>query len=73
MSDEPQVEPPFEAETPAWVETGVEPVDKALALLEVLETLDIHEHPQVYDAVHAGLRDALAHAGQPTGSETPPR
>lgn len=37
-------------------------VQAALARLARLDELDVHEHVEVYDAIHRDLRDALAGA-----------
>jgi hypothetical protein len=40
-------------------ETGNAQVDQVLAGLEVLSDLPVEEHVAVFEAAHAGLRDAL--------------
>jgi hypothetical protein len=48
---------------PAAVRTGDQRVDEAIVSLAVLDGRPVAEHPAVYEAVHAVLRDALADAG----------
>lgn len=43
-------------------DTGDPRVDAAVALLADLDDAPIHEHPAVFEAVHARLREVLADA-----------
>lgn len=63
-----------EMEPDVGPETGVplsgnSRIDDALARLERLDELPVEAHPEVFDEIHTGLRDALAHAGR---DEDPP-
>lgn len=49
-----------------WAPTGIPAVDDAVEMLRSLDDLEVHEHPAVFDAVHASLREVLADAGKPT-------
>lgn len=51
-------EPTPTTEETAW-STGDERVDEATARLDRLDERDLHEHPDVYDAIHGDLADVL--------------
>lgn len=39
-------------------------IDDAMARLARLDELPVDAHPDIYDEIHTGLRDALANAGR---------
>ncbi|MGZ5373231.1 MAG: hypothetical protein ACXWDA_05520 [Aeromicrobium sp.] len=39
-------------------------IDDAIARLERLDELPVDAHPEIFDEIHSGLRDALANAGR---------
>ena len=41
-----------------------EQINEAIANLDRLDELPIDQHPEIFDAIHSGLRDALANAGR---------
>jgi hypothetical protein len=43
-----------------WEPTGVARVDETLDELTLLEPDDVHQHAEVYTAVHQRLRDTLS-------------
>jgi len=45
--------------TPVNESTGEEMVDSAVVRLAQLEALDVDEHGQIYDEIHASLNDVL--------------
>lgn len=45
---------------PMWEPTGEPRVDEALDLLGELDPDDVHQHAQVFDQIHQGLRATLA-------------
>lgn len=45
---------------PVWEPTGVARVDETLDELTLLEPDDVHQHAEVYTAVHQRLRDTLS-------------
>lgn len=52
--------------------TGNGRIDDAIARLERIEELPVDSHPEIYDEIHTGLRDALANAGRDEDpSDTP--
>ncbi|WP_190129416.1 hypothetical protein [Streptomyces mashuensis] len=53
--------------------TGHDAVDAALARLADADDLDVGGHPEVYEDVHQGLRDALGALDQRPGPQGPPR
>jgi hypothetical protein len=68
---EEQVEQPQEQHVPSLAErdlegpaapTGHPGVDDVIASLDRLDELPVSEHVAVFEAAHAGLRDALARA-----------
>lgn len=44
--------------------TGNGRIDDAIARLARIEELPVDSHPEIYDEIHTGLRDALANAGR---------
>lgn len=44
--------------------TGHRRIDEALERLELLDDLDIAQHPDEFDAIHGVLRESLANAGR---------
>lgn len=47
-------------------------IDEALARLDRLDELPVDAHPDIYDEIHTGLRNALANAGRDEDpSDTP--
>ncbi|MFM8515909.1 MAG: hypothetical protein ACKOBJ_06590 [Actinomycetota bacterium] len=44
---------------PVWEPTGVTAVDGALERLNVITEAGLHEHPEVFGAIHADLRHVL--------------
>lgn len=46
------------------VPSGIGRIDDALARLDRLDELPVDAHPDIYDQIHAGLRNALANAGR---------
>jgi hypothetical protein len=51
--------PPDQAGPPGAVTTGDTRVDEALRKLDELPDLPLHEHPAVFEQVHAALAGAL--------------
>lgn len=46
------------------VRSGNGRIDDAVTRLDRLDELPVDAHPDIYDQIHAGLRDALANAGR---------
>lgn len=47
-------------------------IDEAIARLDRLDELPVDAHPEIYDEIHTGLRNALANAGRDEDpSDTP--
>ena len=44
--------------------TGNGRIDEAIARLDRLDELPVDAHPDIFDEIHTGLRDALANAGR---------
>lgn len=44
--------------------TGNGRIDDAIARLDRLDELPVDAHPEIFDEIHSGLRDALANAGR---------
>jgi len=44
--------------------SGNSRIDRAVARLDRLDELPVDAHPDIYDEIHTGLRDALANAGR---------
>ncbi|MDQ3155807.1 MAG: hypothetical protein M3Q98_03660 [Actinomycetota bacterium] len=44
--------------------TGHGGIDEAIARLDRLDELPVDAHPEIFDEIHTGLRDALANAGR---------
>lgn len=53
-----------EAELSDSGSTGNGRIDDAIARLERLDELPVDAHPEIFDEIHSGLRDALANAGR---------
>lgn len=49
---------------PEPIESDTSSIDTALARLDELDNLPVEEHPQVFDAIHSELREALTNAGR---------
>lgn len=49
--------------------TGDEQVDEALTALQRLDELPVHDHPELFDAVHRVLQDRLAADDQTASSQ----
>ncbi len=49
---------------PSGLVTGNVRIDDAVARLGRLDELSVDDHPDIYDEIHTGLRDALANAGR---------
>ena len=50
---------------PSWPEsTGNGRIDEAIARLDRLDELSVDAHPEIFDEIHTGLRDALANAAR---------
>jgi hypothetical protein len=54
-----EVEVEAELVLPVWEPTGDPQVDAALDLLTTLDPDDVHQHAQVFDEIHQGLRGRL--------------
>jgi hypothetical protein len=47
-------------------------IDEAIARLDRLDELPVDAHPDIFDEIHTGLRNALANAGRDEDpSDTP--
>jgi len=51
-------------EQPGAAPTGNSRIDEAVARLGRIDELPVEAHPDIYDEIHTGLRDALANAGR---------
>lgn len=52
--------------------TGFDRLDEAIAPLARLDDAAVPDHPELFDAAHAALRDALMNAPETSHEPTPP-
>lgn len=62
--NEMNVESAAEASQASFAPTGNGRIDDAMARLTRLDEVPVDSHPEIFDEIHAGLRDALANAGR---------
>lgn len=62
---EPDVEPGADGVEPSGaVPSGNGRIDEAMTRLARLDDAPVDAHPEIFDEIHTGLREALANAGR---------